>query len=94
MLMELLEHYAMGVKKPRRIVISRNPVHAVCLKRARWAGVTYDMVLVRKDGWSIGFHHQWRDEVYALHPDDWEAVCDLVAQTVIRIATPKREGDR
>lgn len=94
MLMELLEHFAMGIRKPKRVVISVNPVHAVCLKRANWVGIGYDMILVRKDGWSIGFHHQWRNEVLALYPDDWEAVCYLNEKAVVRLAPSQREGDR
>lgn len=94
MLMELLEHYAMGIRKPTRVVISVNPVHAVRPVRAKRLGVDYDMILVRKDGWSIGFRSEWRIEVLALFPDDWEAACYLQQVAVVRLASPQREGDR
>lgn len=94
MLMELLEHYAMGVKSPKRVVVSVNPVRTVSPRRARRAGIEYDSILVRKDGWTVGFPCQWRREVQALYPDDWEAVCYLGSTTVVRMDAWKREGDQ
>lgn len=90
MLLERLELYAMGITEPSRVLITGG--YAISLRRAKRRAARYDAILVRKDGWTIGFPKHLRQEALALWPADWDALCDLTTGKVHRLNQEPADG--
>lgn len=92
MLLEILEHYAIGVKQPSEVLIpTRRKKFEIVTPNiwGHWQGmaVKYDMILVRSDGWSLGFSRDWKNVAMGLCLD-WIALIDTEWQIVERFESP------
>lgn len=59
--------------KPARVIIDAEGT-ATIPERARELGIKVEGVLIRDDGWSLGFPMNLKMEAYRLWPSDWVAV--------------------
>jgi hypothetical protein len=77
-LQELIEE-AMA-SEPTRVVTELTKgggVYAQAKWQADQKGIDYDLIFVRKDGWTLACRYEWRPETEALWEDEWIALIDV-----------------
>jgi hypothetical protein len=84
MILEELEKLAMKVKKPTRIIDPTNIPYGLTPAEAKKRGITWDIIYIRNDGWSIGCQMKDAKATVKLWYEDWIAVVDCTTQEIFR----------